>query len=346
MMPSQSSIELDDHLIAVVVPAYRVTEHILNVLSKMPEEVWRIYVVDDACPDGSGDLVLQHCDDSRLGVIKLPSNLGVGGAVMAGYEAAIDAGATIIVKVDGDGQMDPSLISQFVAPIIRGEADYTKGNRFFDLTNIRTMPTIRLIGNSLLSFLTKFSSGYWNIFDPTNGYTAIHAGVCARLPLDKISKRYFFESDLLFRLNLARAVVVDVPMDAKYADEVSNLKISKVTLEFCYKHLRNFTKRIFYNYFLRDLSLASFQLVVGACLMLLGVSFGGYHWWLSAQTGDTTAAGTVMLAAMPTLVGIQLLLSFIGYDIACMPTQPLQKIIKTKLQRFRAQSTVQYDKKS
>ena len=156
MMPSQTSIELDGHLIAVVVPAYRVTEHILNVLVNMPEEVWRIYVVDDACPDGSGDLVLQNCDDSRVGVIKLPSNLGVGGAVMAGYEAAIDAGATIIVKVDGDGQMDPSLISQFIAPIIRGEADYTKGNRFFDLTNIRTMPTVRLIGNSLLSFLTKF----------------------------------------------------------------------------------------------------------------------------------------------------------------------------------------------
>jgi dolichol-phosphate mannosyltransferase len=325
MKPSQPPVEPDDPLIAVVVPAYRVTEQILTVLSQMPEVVGRIYVIDDACPDRSGEFVLQHCSDSRVTVIKLPNNLGVGGAVMAGYRAAIDAGAIVIIKIDGDGQMDPSLIPQFVEPILNCEADYTKGNRFFDLTNIKNMPTIRLIGNALLSFLTKFSSGYWTIFDPTNGYTAIHAGVCARLPLDKISQRYFFESDLLFRLNIARAVVVDVPMDAKYANEISNLKISKITTEFAYKHFRNFIKRIFYNYFLRDLSLASLQLVFGACLMLFGISFGGYHWWLSAQTNETTAAGTVMLAAMPTLVGIQLLLSFIGYDIACMPTQPLQK---------------------
>ena len=106
------------------------------------------------------------------------------------------------------------------------------------------MPAIRLFGNAVLSFMTKISSGYWDLFDPTNGYTAIHVDVAKRLPFDKISKRYFFETDILFRLNTLRAVVQDVPMDASYGDEVSNLKISKIVGEFIIKHCRNFTKRI------------------------------------------------------------------------------------------------------
>ncbi len=151
------------------------------------------------------------------------------------------------MKIDGDGQMDPSLIPVFVFPIAAGEADYAKGNRFFDLETIRIMPKVRLFGNAVLSFMCKLSSGYWNLFDPTNGYTAIHADVARRLPFDKISRRYFFETDMLFRLNTLRAVVVDVPMEAKYGNEESNLKISRIVGEFFAKHVRNFLKRIFYN---------------------------------------------------------------------------------------------------
>src|SRR5690606_32001950 len=150
--------------------------------------------------------------DPRVRVIRHASNLGVGGAVITGYQAAIADGMDILVKLDGDGQMDASLIPDFIEPIINGEADYTKGNRFFDLEELRSMPRIRLIGNAVLSFMTKFSSGYWNLFDPTNGFTALHADVARYLPLSKISKRYFFESDMLFRLNTLRAVVHDIPM--------------------------------------------------------------------------------------------------------------------------------------
>jgi hypothetical protein len=130
---------------------------------------------------------------------------------------------------------------------------------------------------------------------------------------------------MLFRLNTLHAVVVDIPMDAKYAEEKSNLKISKVIGEFSLKHSKNFTKRIFYNYFLRDLSLASIQLIVGLLLTLFGTVYGGYHWYASAQVGLPTAAGTVMVAAMPVLVGLQFVLSFIGYDIASVPRRPLQR---------------------
>ena len=171
--------------------------------------------------------------------------------------------------------------------------------------------------------MTKLSSGYWDLFDPTNGYTAIHSDVVRHLPLNKISTRYFFETDMLFRLNTLRAVVVDVPMDAQYADEVSNLKISRVAGEFLAKNIRNTTKRIFYNYYLRDMSLASFELPVGIGLLVFGTGFGIGHWIDSINTGIVTSAGTVMLSALPVLLGTQLILAFIGYDVQSIPKRPL-----------------------
>lgn len=308
--------------IAVVIPSYKVRKHILDVIDGIGPEVSCIYVVDDCCPEGSGQMVEQSCKDERVRVLYTPENQGVGGAVMTGYEAAIAEGMEIIVKVDGDGQMDPSLIPWFVAPIIAGEADYTKGNRFFDLEEISAMPNMRVFGNAVLSFMTKLSSGYWDLFDPTNGYTAIHADVARHLPIKKISRRYFFETDILFRLNTLRAVVVDIPMDAKYGDEVSSLSISRIAGEFLFKHGRNFIKRVFYNYYLRDMSLASIELPLGVGMLSFGVVFGVYQWQHSVGQGLFTSAGTVMLSALPIIVGLQLILAFLGYDIASVPRRP------------------------
>jgi dolichol-phosphate mannosyltransferase len=308
--------------IAVVLPCFRVRNHILSVIRRIGPEVSRIYVVDDCCPENSGDFVEANNADERVVVIRHIENQGVGGAVMTGYKAAIDDSMDIIVKVDGDGQMDPALICDFTAPIESGVADYTKGNRFFDLEEISAMPKIRLFGNAALSFMTKFSSGYWDLFDPTNGYTAIHRDVARRLPFKKISRRYFFETDILFRLNTLRAVVVDVPMSAKYGDEVSSLKVSKVVWEFGLKHLRNFFKRVFYNYYLRDMSLASVELPVGIVSLSFGLVFGVSHWLESAAAGVATPPGTVMLAALPVVIGLQLLLAFLGHDIQSVPRRP------------------------
>lgn len=314
--------------IAVVIPSYKVTSHILEVIKGIGEEVARIYVVDDCCPDSSGNFVKEHNTDPRVRVLFNEKNKGVGGAVMHGYRMAIDEGMDIIVKIDGDGQMDPSLIPFFVGPIIRGEADYTKGNRFFRLDKISAMPKIRLFGNAVLSFMTKISSGYWNLFDPTNGYTAIHANVAKNLPFEKISERYFFESDMLFRLNSLRAVVADIPMDAKYADEVSNLKINKIILDFLTKNVSNFFKRFFYNYYLRDMSLASLELPLGLILFFIGAFSGVANWLESIQSGVPSTSGTVMLSALPIIIGLQLILAFIGYDIYNVPKQPIHKRFK------------------
>ena len=310
--------------VGVVIPSYRVYNQILDVLGNIGPEVCRIYVVDDCCPDGSGDLVQANCDDPRVNVLRHGENQGVGGAMITGYRAALADGMEVIVKVDGDGQMDPSIIPDFIAPIASGEADYAKGNRFFNPEDVRGMPKGRLAGNAILSFMTKLSSGYWDLFDPMNGYTAIHGDVAGHLPLEKISKGYFFETEMLIRLNTLRAVVVDVPMSAKYGDEHSNLKVSRIAGEFLVKHVRFLFKRIGYNYYLRDLSLASIQLPIGLLLLFFGIGFGGYQWMESARAGLSTSAGTVMLAALPLLVGMQLVLAFIGFDVASVPRRPIQ----------------------
>jgi len=318
-----------DHVrVAVVIPCFRVTKHILDVLLTIPSFVSHIYVVDDACPDSSGDYVRKHSRDSRVYVLRNSQNMGVGGAVMTGYHAAIKDEMDVIVKMDGDGQMDPVLLASLIEPIITGNADYTKGNRFFDFETVRTMPKIRLLGNAILSFMNKVSSGYWQLFDPTNGYTAIHADVARRLPFKKISRRYFFETDMLFRLNLMRAMVVDVPMEAKYGEEESNLKISNITGEFFVKHVRNFFKRVFYNYYLRDMSLASIELPLGTAFLCYGFIYGCYHWVASAEMGIPTPAGTVMLAALPIFVGIQFLMGFVAYDISSVPVRPIHRGIR------------------
>jgi glycosyltransferase involved in cell wall biosynthesis len=322
-MPAQT------HL-AVVIPSFRVRRHILDVIARVPKLVDTIHVVDDCCPESTGQHVLDNCRDPRVRVHFNPENLGVGGAVLRGYAEALAGGASIIVKIDGDGQMDPALLPEFIEPILDGEADYTKGNRFFDLTNIRRMPALRIAGNALLSFMAKLSTGYWDLFDPTNGYTAIHADVARRLPRDKISQRYFFETDLLFRLNTLRAVVVDIPMDACYGDEVSNLRVSRVPVEFLVKHIRNWVKRVFYNFFLRDLSIASLELVAGTVLVTAGIVFGGYSWLMSMQRGVATAAGTVMLSALPIILGLQFLLGFLSYDIASVPRRPIHRSTRAR----------------
>ena len=310
-------------IVAVVIPCFRVKNHILIVLSRIGTEVDRVFVIDDACPEGSGQLVQEQCSDPRVTVIRHEVNQGVGAAVMTGYAAALKEGAQIMVKVDGDGQMDPALIPHFIAPILKGQADYTKGNRFYDLTRIGQMPAVRLLGNAALSFMAKLSTGYWNLFDTTNGFTAIHAKAAKRIAFEKVSPRYFFETDLLFRLNTIRAVVVDIAMDASYGSETSNLRVTHVFGEFLVKHLRNFGKRVFYSYFLRDMTAASLELVIGLCAVTFGMVFGGIHWLHSIGTGMPTPLGTIMLAALPTMLGLQLLLAFIAFDVANVPRRPI-----------------------
>lgn len=317
-----SDPDVNSPKIGVVIPAFKVSKHILGLLEDIGPEVGAIYVVDDGCPEKSGELVAKYCSDRRVQVIYHLENQGVGGAVMTGYRSALKDGAAIIVKLDGDGQMKLTDLATLIAPIIDGQADYSKGNRFYNIEQIHSMPKIRILGNLVLSFFSKFSSGYWNIFDPNNGFTAISAPILRTLPLEKIDNRFFFESDMLFRLYLSRAKVVDIPLDAIYADEISNLKISRSIIEFFGKHLRNTVKRIFYVYYLRDFSLASLELPLGIGIGTFGTILGLRSWIHSISSGIATNTGTQILVAISCLASLQLILSFADFDSRNFPTAP------------------------
>jgi dolichol-phosphate mannosyltransferase len=301
-------------LVAIVIPAFKVSEHIVKVVESIGPEVNKIIVVDDACPESSGNLLQESITEPRLEVIYHSVNKGVGGAVKTGYKRALELGYEVVVKIDGDGQMDCSKIRDLITPILTNQADYTKGNRFFEIEAVQKMPKIRIIGNLGLTFMTKFSTGLWHIFDPNNGFTAIRSNILKKLNLEKIDNRYFFESDILFRLNLIQARVSDVPLPALYGQEKSNLRINRVLIEFPLKHGRNYMKRIAYTYYIRDFNLASIELPVGVFLSGFGLILGGYSWIHGIVTATPTETGRLILIAMSILAGLQLVLAFLSYD--------------------------------
>ena len=312
----------------LVIPCYRVKAHILKVIAKTPAWVEGIVCVDDACPEGSADFIEANNTDPRVVVIRLAQNQGVGGATMAGYREAARRGGQVLVKVDGDDQMDLGYVAHLVAPILLGEADYAKGNRFTSISHLRAMPSVRVFGNAALSFAAKVSTGYWNIFDPTNGYTAIEANV-ARMVMDKrVSRRFFFETDLLYHLGTLRAVVRDVPMPARYADEVSNLRISAIVGPFALKHLRNFVQRVLGQYFVRDFHAASLELVFGIFGVLFGVGYAA-NYVANRVPGQAASAGVVMAAALPIILGAQFLLQAMNFDVLNVPTRPIHPYLRT-----------------
>jgi dolichol-phosphate mannosyltransferase len=312
----------------LVIPCYRVKAHILQVIAKAPSWIEGIVCVDDACPDGSGDFIEANAHDPRVVVVRLQQNQGVGGATMAGYREAARRGGEVLVKVDGDDQMDLGNIAQLVAPILLGEADYTKGNRFTSISHLRAMPSVRVFGNAALSFAAKVSTGYWNIFDPTNGFTAIEAQV-ARIVMEKrVSRRFFFETDLLYHLGTLRAVVRDVPMPARYADEVSNLRIGAIVGPFALKHVRNFAQRVLGQYFVRDFHVASLELVSGLFFVLFGLGYAA-HYVATRRPGQAASAGVVMAAALPVILGAQLLLQALNFDVLNVPTRPIHPYLRT-----------------
>jgi len=305
--------------ITVVIPSYKTTNHIESVINKIGSEVSTIIVVDDACPEASGDYVIKNCNDPRVIVLKHSQNQGVGGAMITGYKAALALKSDIIVKLDGDGQMNPVYIPAFIAPIIKHKADYTKGNRFYYRSYLTKMPFIRIFGNLILSFLVKVVTGYWDIMDPTNGYTAIHGKVLQQINLDRIETGYFFENDILHNLSLQRAVVLDIPMRSSYGSEVSAMNIKRIIFAFPPKFIKKFFKRLGYQYFIRDFNLASLELLFSIVFIVFGTWFGLKEWHTSTLLGVPATAGKVMIATLPLLTGIQLLLSFINFDVFITP---------------------------
>ncbi|HEX7184326.1 MAG TPA: glycosyltransferase family 2 protein [Thermoanaerobaculia bacterium] len=323
-MPSRLELADSPARVAVVIPAFRVARHIENVIRGLPDFISDVIVVDDASPDETAQIV-DGLADPRIHLLRHERNGGVGAAMITGYRHALDLGADVVVKMDGDEQMDPAHLAPLIEPILAGEADYTKGSRFFHTRQLRQMPLLRRIGNLGLSFLTKASSGYWDVFDPTNGYTAVHRRVLEAFDWQNIDRRWFFETSMLLELNLARAVVRDVQMPAKYADERSSLSAASALFRFPRKLLAAFFRRIWLQYFVREFSPVSLFLVAGLPLAVFGFVWGVVHWVRSAQTGVEASTGTVMVAVVPLILGFQLLLQAVSLDIQNTPKLPLSR---------------------
>jgi len=312
------------YVIATVIPAYRVERDIETVLQNIPPYIKHIIIVDDASPDSSADLITAAAKkDKRITLIHHTENQGVGGAMISGFRKALELGAQIVIKLDGDGQMDSAHIPALITPLIQGKADYVKGNRFRDFQSLQQMPFIRRLGNLGLSFLTKAATGYWSIFDPTNGYFAIRAELLTQLPLEQIDKRYFFETSMLANLYLLDAVVMDIPIPARYRNETSHLSIRRTLFEFPYKLIATFLRRIVLRYYIYDFSIMSLYLMLGIPLLLFGGIFGGIKWIEYASQNIPAPTGTVMLPTLSVILGIQILLSAIEIDMNSTPRKAL-----------------------
>jgi dolichol-phosphate mannosyltransferase len=314
---------IDDHQfpsVAVIIPAYRVELEIEKVVRSLPGFIKHIIVVDDASPDSTGEVIEKLIrEEPRLVLVRHERNQGVGGAMVSGFRKALELEAKLVVKMDGDGQMDPAYIQDLITPLIQGKADYTKGNRFRNFAALRQMPVIRRFGNITLGFLAKAATGYWNIFDPTNGYLAIRSEVLAQLPLERITRTYYFETSMLAELYLIGACVLEIPMPARYGTVSSSLVIHRVMLEFPFRLLITFLRRMGLKYFLYDFSMVSIYLLSGVPLFLFGLIFGIVKWIHYASLMIPAPTGTVILPMMCVLLGIQFIISAIQIDLQSIP---------------------------
>jgi dolichol-phosphate mannosyltransferase len=300
-----------------VIPAYRARTTVAAVVAEALDYAQVVVVVDDGCPEGSGDAVqAAYPDSKRVRVLRHERNRGVGAAMKTGIGYAIGDGADTIVKIDADGQMSCSYIP-VIAELFAKDPSLIciKGNRFFDSTVLKAMPKRRLFGNAILSLTAKCASGYWNVIDPTNGYLAFNAELLQLVPWQSFADSYFFEVSVLCELGLQRLPLLELEMPTIYTSAPSSLSIPRVAFEFPPKLLRMTLRRIALQYFVFDINLATVYMVAGGLLTAFGAIFGGYEWFLSNATGVARPLGTVMLAALPFLMGFQLLLAATMYDV-------------------------------
>lgn len=318
--PEGAALAFQDLKIAVVVPAYNEEKLISQTILSVPSFVDHIVVIDDRSTDATSDRALAT-RDPRLTLIRHEVNTGVGGAICDGHREALKLGCDVSVVMAGDAQMDPAYLPNLLAPIVDGLALFTKANRFYSHNSFRSMPAHRIFGNIVLSFMTKLASGYWHLFDPQNGYTAIHRRALERLDLDRVAKDYSFENDLLINLNILRIPACDVPIPAVYGEELSTMRMRKVIPSLVGQLTRGFWRRIFLKYVAFSFSPVALMLFAGLGLLAFGAAVG--IWALIETLGPPVAsAGTVLMATLPILTGIHFLVGALILDIQESPDRP------------------------
>ena len=301
--------------VVCVIPAYMAKDTVASVARSSLEYASEVVVVDDACPENSG--LSAAGLDRRITVIYREKNGGVGAASKTGIEVALLNNADLIVKLDADGQMDPSLIPNLISPLISGTSDMAKGTRFDSPEDLEGMPKLRLIGNSALTLINKFTTGYWSLNDPTNGFIALTNRLAKELKWEKVSDNYFFESDLLFRARLVGARISQMRMKSVYENERSGLKPMRVAFPFLLSHAKNQFKRIIYMYFVREWSLGTIYLLSSAVALIVGVvaSVSAFQQSLVGTVGT----GTAVLASLGFILWVQFVTQFLTMDVTSEP---------------------------
>ncbi|WP_050033752.1 glycosyltransferase family 2 protein [Halorubrum halophilum] len=311
----------ESHPVGVIIPAYNEADFVGDVIRDIPEYVDRVYVVEDCSDDETpeairtaaeaeatdassdadrrdnglpsiselhleSDELAENVDEfyaiGRTVAIHHEENLGAGGAIKTGYQFALEDDTAIVATIDADGQMDPTQLSRFLDPIVAGEADYTKGDRLSNDEHSREMPQFRLFGNSILTLLTRVASGYWEVTDPQNGYTAVRTDVLERVSVEEMYEYYGYLNDLLVRLNIAGADIADVPLPAVYDEEDSHIQYEEYIVNVSQMLLRNFLWRLRVKY---------------------PPAKGHPIGLLAAFAGATATAGTVQLLPFSTRLG-------------------------------------------
>ncbi|WP_416841501.1 glycosyltransferase family 2 protein [Haloferax sp. DFSO52] len=323
--------------IGVVVPAYNEAGFVGTVIDTIPAFVDRTYVVDDHSTDGTWREISVHASRAnnpsvqrtndqratdqdrepsqltadggeitgeRVIAIRHPTNRGRGAAVKTGYKRALEDDMDVIVVMDGDGQMDPAILTSIIDPVVDGTADYAVGDRLGGPSYWRGMPPWRLFGNTLLSGLTRIASGYWHIRDPQNGYTAISASTLHELEFDRLYDQYGFLNDLLVNLNVAEKRVATVPMNARYGDEESGIRYSSFVPGLSFLLLKDFLWRLRVKYLYRGNVAPVLMYVLGVVSLLVGVA----RFSRAVVSRDRSSGSTThVLGGAIALVGAMLL---------------------------------------
>lgn len=310
--------------IAILIPYYKAANHIVKVITSIndfEDYIESVIIINDKSPDELPLKELQQVIHKQINLVVLnnETNLGVGGATKKGFNYAIQNDFDLVIKMDADNQMDASFLPILIKSAQSNKAQMAKGNRFTNSKQMQKMPFVRRFGNIFLSFLTKIATGYWNNFDPTNGYFAIKTSVLKKIDFDKLANRYFFETSLIAQLYFLNAKIKDISMPPIYANEKSNMKVWKMPFLFLKNLFKIFVKRIIKTYFLNDFNIASLYIFIGLPLFLFGFLFGLFNWYYYNNIKTLAPTGTIMIVTLSIILGFQLILQAIQFDISNAP---------------------------
>ncbi len=301
--------------IAVVIPAYMEELLINETLQSVPDYVDQVYAVDDCSPDKTGFLIDQFAlRDSRIIPIHHEKNKGVGGAIVSGYKRSLEDGLDVVAVMAGDNQMDPAFLPELLDPVIEGSVDYAVGNRLINEKFRQGMSKWRFVGNSVLTLLTKIASGYWQLMDPQNGYTAISRRALETISLDAIYPRYGYCNDLLVWLNTFGFRVRNVPHPARYGLERSKIKYSTYIVRLSWLLLNAFFWRLKTKYVLLSFHPLVFFYLFGLFFSFLGVLFGIYAFYFKFALKNEIFVPAVVSVILFAL-GVQFILFAMLFDM-------------------------------